>query len=168
MLERSMRTLRRDTRGSALVEGAILIPVLFILMYGVYEFSWFFYQQQLVSTGVRDAARYLARSPIDCDFPSAEWIAQEARAKSLAMTGAVAGGSPRVTGWTADSIAIACTPVANPIGDDGLRAYRGGPVIHVVTVSTRFAETSLGFFSLMRIGTPVVSASHSERRIGPG
>ena len=38
-----------------------MVPVLFTLMFGVLEFSYYFYQQHLVSTGVRDAARYLAR-----------------------------------------------------------------------------------------------------------
>ena len=51
----------RDQEGSALIEGAILVPVLFALIFGVLEFSYYFYQQHLVSTGVRDAARYLAR-----------------------------------------------------------------------------------------------------------
>ena len=139
------------------MEGAVLIPVLFLLMYGVYEFSWFFYQQQLVSTGVRDAARYLARSSVDCGIPSPEWTAQEARAKALAITGAVIGGAPRVPGWRAAMVAVTCTAIANPIGTSGLRAYRGGPFIHLVTVSTRFAAPTLGFFRLVRIDAPAVT-----------
>jgi hypothetical protein len=163
-----MQTIGLDNRGSALVEGALLIPVLFILLYGVYDFSWFFYQQQLVSAGIRDAARYLARSDGYCDTASPEWTAQEAGAKNLATTGAIAGGPLRVTGWSPNMVAVNCTPVANPLGGDGLRSYRGGPFIYIVTVSTRFAERSLGFFSLVRVAVPVMSTSHSERVIGPG
>jgi Flp pilus assembly protein TadG len=165
--EKSMRSWRLGIDGSALVEGALLIPVLFVLMYGVYDFSWFFYQQQLVATGVRDAARYLARSAEFCDVVSPEGIAQEARAKNLAATGMIAGGAARVTGWSPNMVAVTCTPVANPIGPSGLKMYRGGPFIYVVTVSTRFAELSLGFFGLLRVAAPVISVSHSERVIGP-
>jgi Flp pilus assembly protein TadG len=45
-----------------LLEGTIVVPVLFALVLGTLAFSYFFYQQHLVSTGVRDAARYLART----------------------------------------------------------------------------------------------------------
>jgi hypothetical protein len=66
------------------------------------------------------------------------------------------------------AITVTCTSVANPIGRDGLKMYHGGSVVHVVTVSTHFAERSLGFFSLLRLSVPVISMSHSERVIGPG
>ena len=41
--------------GSALIEGAIIVPVLLILVLGVFEFSWLIYQQHLISTGIHDA-----------------------------------------------------------------------------------------------------------------
>jgi hypothetical protein len=164
----SIRSLLRDVRGSALVEGALLIPVLFVLMYGVYDFSWFFYQQQLVATGVRDAARYLARLPGFCDAVSQEQVTQEQRARNLAVSGAVEGGRARLSGWNVNMVTTTCTSIANPLGAAGLRTYRGGPLIHVVTVSTRFAERPLGFFGLLRLPVPVISMSHSERVIGPG
>ncbi|HTE77632.1 MAG TPA: TadE/TadG family type IV pilus assembly protein, partial [Xanthobacteraceae bacterium] len=47
-------------RGTALIESAIVLPVFLMLIGGVYEFGYYFYQEQLVTTGVRDAARYLA------------------------------------------------------------------------------------------------------------
>lgn len=162
------RSLRQDIKGSALIEGALVIPVLFVLMYGVYDFSWFFYQQQMVSTGVRDAARYLARSPAFCDAISPEHSTQEDWAKNLAVSGAIGGGAARVPGWKIDMIAVTCTSVENPINADGLKTYRGDIFVHVVTVSTRFPERSLGFFSLLRLPVPVISMSHSERVIGPG
>jgi hypothetical protein len=167
VLTKTTRSLRRDDGGSALVEGALIIPVLFVLVYGAFEFSWFFYQQQLVSSGIRDAARYLARSPAFCNQASSEWTAREAMAKNLAATGQIGGGSARVSGWTSGMIAVSCLPVANPIGSDGLRSYRGGAFIYVVTVSTRFVESSLGFFRLLHLAVPAVSMSHSERVIGP-
>ena len=54
--------LVRDQTGSALVEATVLVPVLLILFLGVFEYSYVFYQQQLIEIGVRDAARYLSRT----------------------------------------------------------------------------------------------------------
>ena len=158
----------RDRNGSALMEGAILLPVLMLLMFGVYEFSWLFYQQHVMSEGLRDAARHLTRSSSPCNPTSPAWIADAAAAQILAATGAVAGGPPRIKGWSPRMVEVACTAVENPIGADGLRAYRGNAVVYVVTVSSRFSDPSLGFFHLLGLEPPVPSLSHSERAIGPG
>ena len=168
MSVRGLRSLRRNDEGSALIEGAIIVPFLLVLVLGVFEFSWLIYQQHLISTGVRDAARYLARSPNGCDAASALWDAEEAAARRLAVTGAINGIAPRVKGWTAAMVSIGCTPIDNAVAPDGLRTYRGADVIHVVTVSTRFADPSLGFFRFVGLQSPRISGTHSERVIGPG
>jgi TadE-like protein len=166
-----MQTLQswwRDRNGSALVEGAVLLPVLMILMFGVYEFSWLFYQQQVMSDGLRDAARHLARSANPCEAGSPAWVAEAAAAQMLATTGTVANAPARVKGWNPRMVDIVCTPIENSIGADGLRVYRGGGVVYVVTVSSRLVDPSLGFFRLFGLDPPVISGSHSERAIGPG
>src|SRR5206468_252085 len=53
----------RDNVGSALLEGAVLTPLLLVVLGGVYEFSWIYHKQKLIEAGVRDAARYLSRVP---------------------------------------------------------------------------------------------------------
>jgi hypothetical protein len=168
MLTRLLRFLRHDQDGSALVEGAVVVPLLFLLLFGVYEFSWFFYQQHLVSTGIRDAARYLARVVNSCNAFSPAWEIEQTYAKNLATTGSINGGAERVRGWNAAMVTPRCTAIDNPIGADGLGIYRGGNAIHVVTVSTRFTEPSLGFLGFLRLPPLVISVSHSERAIGPG
>jgi TadE-like protein len=168
MLRPLLQLLAGDEEGTALMEGAIVVPVLCILLFGVYEFSWFFYQQHLVSTGLRDAARYLARSSAACNLDAPDWWLNQAGAKRLATTGSILGGAPRVKGWTGAAVRLTCTPVENPIGGSGLSAYRGGPVIYVVTASTRFVDPALGFLRLLGLQAPTISVSHSERVIGPG
>src|SRR5436853_625422 len=69
-----------DCEGSALLEGTVMVPFLCVLVFGALEFSRYFYQQHLISTGVRDAARFLARTP---DPTAGTW--QDA-AKNLAAT----------------------------------------------------------------------------------
>jgi hypothetical protein len=163
-----LETLTRDEDGTALIEGAIVVPVLCVLLFGIYEFSWFFYQQHVISTGLRDAARYLAHLAAPCNPGSPSWPIEHARAKNLATTGSVGGGAARVKGWTAAAVRLSCTPIDNPIGADGLNAYRGGPVIYVVTASTRFVDPALGLLGLLGLKSPTISVSHSERVIGPG
>ena len=165
-----MRNFWRAEDGSALLEGAILTPVLFALVFGVLEFSFYFYQQHLVSTGVRDAARYVAHA----NDPTAG--ATQTVAQNLAATGSAAGGSARrVTGFDPGDVAVSFSSIGNAIdGGTGLRPYReavadcGGPdMIRMITVTGSFTYAPLGFWSLLGpAAVPMVSASHSERCIG--
>lgn len=60
-LHGTLRRLRRDTSGAALVEFAILLPILLVLFGTVVESARTFWTYQTTIAGVRDAARYLAR-----------------------------------------------------------------------------------------------------------
>ena len=167
---RRMRKFWRAEDGSALLEGAILTPVLFALVFGVLEFAYFFYQQHLVSTGVHDAARYLSHS----DNPTAGTA--QTVAQNLAATGSAAGGSARrVKGFDPGNVAISYSLIANDIdGGTGLRPYReavpdcGGPdEIRMINVTGSFTYAPLGFWGFLGLGSmPTVRASHTERCIG--
>src|SRR5213592_2954397 len=98
MFMRRGQSLRRDERGSALIEAAILMPLLIALLAGVFEFSWFFYQQHLVAIGLHDAVGYLARSSDTCNSTSRAWKVELAQAKNLATSGSISGGAARVRG----------------------------------------------------------------------
>ena len=98
--------LGRDETGSALLEGAIVVPFLFTLVLGILEFSNFFVQQHLVSTGVRDAARYLARVADSSNGAS------QTAAQNLASTGSLAGGSTRrVAGFDPADVTVSFATV---------------------------------------------------------
>jgi hypothetical protein len=99
MFMRREQTFRGDERGSALIEAAILTPLLIVLFIGVFEFSWFFYQQHLVVIGLHDAVSYLARSADPCNPTSRVWKTKQEHAKNLATSGTIKGGPPRVRGW---------------------------------------------------------------------
>ena len=168
--------LWRSTNGSALVEASLLTPILIVLFFGVFEFAWYFRNQQLVEIGVRDAARYLARGPYVSAFtpegnnPCLD-ATNVAAAKNLAVTGTNDGsGSVRVKGWTTADVTILCgdgTGATTPI-DNSARNYAGPSTIYVVTVSTNFADPALGYFGLLGLGTLSLSASHNERSFGSG
>lgn len=53
------RRLRGDD-GAVIVETALVAPLLFLLIFGIIEFGWYFYQSQNVRHGAREAARLAA------------------------------------------------------------------------------------------------------------
>jgi Flp pilus assembly protein TadG len=166
MFARRGKSLWRDQQGSALMEGAVMVPLVIAFFSGVFEFSWFFYRQHLVAIGLHDAASYLARSSDPCNPTSHAWKAALEQAKNLATTGSLSGGAARIRGWTADSVTPLCTKIDNPIGTNGLSRYRGLSV-YVVTVSTKFTYPSLGVLALLKLQSRSISASYSQRAVEP-
>lgn len=169
-----VRSLWPNRDGSALLEASILTPMLFSMVLGVYEFSWYFYQQQLVEAGIRDSVRYLARIPIPntttnpCSLSDANgtsFATYVARAQNIAATGQTAsGGTARVKGWTAANVSISCPLSSSPIG-----TYADGTTtMWIISASTNFADPSLGFLSFLGLKVPNIRASHQERFMGPG
>src|SRR5258708_40374979 len=151
MSVRILQSLWRNGEGSALIEGAVLMPVLLILVLGVFEFSWLIDQQHLISTGINDAARYIARSANPHD------VTIQRDAKNLATTGAIDGDTARVRGWTTRDVNIRYASVNNPVGTDGLTLFRGGAVIQTVSVSTTFTAPSLGFLRFPGLYAPALA-----------
>jgi Flp pilus assembly protein TadG len=146
----------RSNRGTALIESAIVLPVFLMLIGGVYEFGYFFYQQQLMTTGVRDAARYLALSA----NPNNATKQQEAI--KLAVFGEIDGGTiARVPGWSTRDVAISMTVLDNSSG-----FYCAGCTVAVITVSTSLTDSSLGFLGLLGLNAPIISVLHQERWVG--
>ncbi len=162
MSVRILQSVWRNGEGSALIEGAIVVPLLLILVLGVFEFSWLIDQQHLISTGIHDAARYIAQSANPND------LTIQKRAKNLATTGAIDGDTARVRGWAARDVSISYSSVENPVDVNGSTTFRGGAVIRSVTVSTTFSVPSLGFFGFLGLKPPALTVSHQERVIGPG
>jgi hypothetical protein len=163
---RGGQSLLRDLQGSTLIEGAVMVPVLIAFFSGVFEFSWFFYQQHLVAIGLHDAASYLARSSDPCNPTSHAWKVELEQARNLATHGSISGGAARVRGWTTESVTPQCTKIDNPVGTNGLSRYRGSS-IYIVTVSTKLTYPPLGFVTLLKLRSPVISASYSQRAIEP-
>lgn len=162
-----IRRLRKDDGGSALLEGAIVVPVLFALVLGALEFSFFFFQQHLIAMGVRDAARYLARTD-----PTNG--ATQTAAQNLAATGSITTNSfRRVAGFEPSDVAITFTFVNNPLAS-GVRPYResvdwcGGSTdqVRIIVVTGTYRYTTLGFLGFFGLTIPNTTVIHRERCIG--
>ncbi len=167
---RAFHRLRRDESGAAMVEAAVVMPVLFLLFFGVFEFSKLFYDRHLVETAVRDTARYLART--------SDPAAAAEQARLLAVYGTVDGnGARRVSWWnppaltvTAGSCSGFCavvTTVANPIDSvTRERTYRGTADVRTIEVSAELAYPGLGTLRLLGLDTLRFRVAHAERVIG--
>src|SRR5262249_8151736 len=165
MFARREPSLWIDQQGSALIEGAVVIPLLIALVFGVFEFSWLSYQQHLVAIGLHDAADYLARSPDPCNAVSRAWKAEQLHAKNLATRGSLSGGAGRGAGGAAGKVTGKCPKIDKPPQPNGPSPCRTASV-YVVTAPTEFTYPSLGLLSLLHLRSPVISASYSERAIG--
>jgi len=160
MLANRFFRFRHDTRGAAAVEVGLAFPFIVMFASGLFEFGSLFYNFELIQTGVRDAARYLARVP----NPSAA----ETAARNLATRGTVdATGTLRVKGWQSADITITYETTPNPVDPDtGHRSYRGGDPLRVVRVSTEFNHSGLGLPKNLWLTPTKVIAAHEERYVG--
>jgi Flp pilus assembly protein TadG len=156
MVSRRLKSFWRNDSGTALIESAIVLPVFMLLIGGVCEFGYFFYQQQLVTTGVRDAARYLALAA------NPNNVTSQTEAITLAVYGLINGSTtPRVLGWSTADVTVSVTAPDNSSG-----VYCSDCIIETITVSTSFADPSLGFLGLLGMKAPKISVSHQERWVG--
>ncbi len=187
MMKQFRRFLQQD-EGAVMVEMAVVMPFIFMLAYGIFEFGNVLYQHHLIATGVRDAARFLSRWPMppcpcppSIENPTTQDIIDEIKdvggvvAKNIALKGLPVGGAYRVSWWNGvapNDIDITIVPIANPIDPGtGERPYRGGDFIKIITVSTTVSYNGLGFLNLLDYGGGSITLldftlSHQERYNG--
>ncbi|WP_448187741.1 TadE/TadG family type IV pilus assembly protein [Azospirillum sp. sgz301742] len=149
--------LRRDRRGTAIVETAIVLPVIMLLLFGLMEAGRALQQQHTLAKTVRDAARYLARVSLACPANTdPNWAAARSTAQHLAMTGKLSGGTALVKGWTEASFTVADPTCSN---------WSGRPV-QLITVSANVPYQDLGLLGYLGLGPMRLGASHQQVHIG--
>lgn len=155
---RALHAFGRDSSGQALVETTIMMPFLLLLCGGVFEFGSLFYQKMLIETGVRDAARYMAR----CSIASCS----ETIAQNIAVHGNLDGtGDERVSGWATGDVTITYVDFVNDDGS-GNKLYRGGSTIQVVRVTTTYTYTGTGLLGFLGFAGIDFTAQHEQRVVG--
>ena len=156
-LRKLARPLHSDQRGTSTIELAIVLPVLFTIGLGMFEFGYLIYNYHLINVGVRDAARYAAGLPAGT---------ADASAKSIAMKGVTSGGTWRISWWNdPNTVTITYPTVANTLVG-GVKSYRGGDTITMVTVSTDVPYQAVGFLGYLGLGSITLHAQHEERLYG--
>lgn len=135
-LEKPYRSCRRNRRGAAAVEFAVVAPVFFLLVFGMIEYGRMVMVQQLLTNAAREGAR----------------VGVLDNSTAADVTTAV---SNYLTAANINSPTIACNP-SNPSS-----AGYGQPV--TVTVSIPFSQVSW-LPSPMFLGGTTMTASSAMRR----
>jgi Flp pilus assembly protein TadG len=143
----------RETDGAALLETVIIVPVILILLSGLLEFGTLMFNKLELDTGLRDAARYLARCQ-DYMNGTPVYGCSTDQAKDIAVYGNTyagnvvpAGTKARVFGLTIGAVTITlnkfpsggtCTNVTTTVCVVRVAAdfnYAGGPLLGLVGLS---------------------------------
>lgn len=110
---------RHAQRGVAIVEFALILPMLLVMTFITTEFGRALYQYNSVAKSVRDAARYLSQQT-----PGT----RATEAANLVVYGNTAGtGAPVAAGLTTGNVAAPTWQLQDPV-------VPGGPTINAVTV----------------------------------
>lgn len=126
--------------GAAASEFALLLPMLLALMFVCFEGGHYMYVEHQIVKGVRDGARFAARHPFSkftCATVDAALVTQ---IQEVTRTGAVSGGTSRVSGWDNAEVTVtaSCPGTAVTTG-----IYTGMANAPRVTVSAQVPYPSL-------------------------
>ena len=104
-------SLLKDEQGGPLAEMAILLLPFMLIIAMVIEGGNILWRHQISLKAVRDATRYVSRTPLlfddNCRLDDTVLATTIASAKQLGSTGLLQGGSALLPGWTAENIEIA-------------------------------------------------------------
>lgn len=164
-----IKRFRRNERGAALVEFTLTLPFLLVLAAGLGEFGVMLHQQQVITTSVRDAARYAARASVafkSCPISTQpEWTQIVADAQTIAMRGSLNGSAPllvpAMNSTTMVTVADACAPAGSFVSPAG-----GGNNIPVITITATAPYSGSGFLGFLGLGSLSLTATHSQMWVG--
>ncbi len=156
-LPHTLRRIGRSEDGAILVEFALVLPMMLLVFAVIVEGSRLFYSYQTTISGVRDAARYLARVvPANICIAGGSVTTHTAKLTAI-VTQSVTGSSVIPSGVTVTSVtpSFACHP----------GAYRGGGNAAVAQVTATITVTfPFGtIFSLFGGTIPTLTTSVTDR-----
>ena len=109
----------RSEKGQAMVEFALVVPILRVLLCGIVDFGWLYYNQITLNNAAREGARYAV---IHYD-PSTDWKGDAENRMIISMTG----------------VSSAVAVVSDPVGQTITASVTATPQI-----LTGFTSTILG------------------------
>jgi Flp pilus assembly protein TadG len=142
-IRKSAAVFFAEQDGVAMTEAIVVVPFLTLFAVGVIEFGALFWQREQIETGLRDAARYMAR----CRHPIATC---ETTARNLAYYGSSAQTAERVPGWNDTNSPITFTPTTVGTQD-------------IIRARTAHDLVNSPLFNFLGIGTISISADHNQR-----
>jgi len=171
MRKRTNRIWRKgvqDTRGAALIEFTLVLPILLSLALGVTEFGRMIQHHHVVQKGVRDAARYLARVDIGnttCT-KDANWNAKEVIAKDLAMKGSTDPAATLILNYWTNPTTITVALNCYNITADDFRGRENSSTIPRVEVTAIVPYQDIGLLEVLGFGPLTFTLAHEEMNFG--
>ena len=106
-----------DDRGGPLVEMAVLLLPFMVMIAMVIEGGSMLWNHQISLKAARDTTRYLSRIPLlfdeNCGLDGAVFESATTSAKTLGISGLLAGGPPLIANWTSANIEVATPSVVS-------------------------------------------------------
>jgi Flp pilus assembly protein TadG len=134
---------RHRTRGQALVEFALVLPIFILLLAGMLDFGAALYSRMTVINAAREGARAAVTAPLKSDIPS------------LVST-AVSNASNGLTiGATASCVAIKTTPAPCNFGTGAGTLAKAGDAVDVNVTYTYHTFFPFMFGATFDLGTTV-------------
>ena len=146
----------RDARGNAVVEFALVLPLLLLLLTGITEIGRAYYQANAVEKGLRAGALFAGRN----SFPLTSQV--RTMVANLVKTGTLDGSGPYlVSGWADVNADLNI--------DDTLTfpvdATTTIPVVRV-TATVPFDPLLPGMMALVGLGDVNIQLSHEQAYVG--
>jgi Flp pilus assembly protein TadG len=153
-----MKKIINETCGAALVEFAIITPLLFVLLFGIIEFGIVLYDQAVITNASREGARWAAAYYINPTNANAShpqcsdvgtYITNPSYMNLKSKLISLASPKPDVKGCCGSG----CTPSTGWPSTNGTYAYQndGGNVGNADSVTVQYSYNSLVFGSLIKI-----------------
>lgn len=163
LFHRKKSTFRECTSGAALVEAAVVLPILIFLTVGLLDFGLAYKSVSAGQKSIRSAARYLSRLPLSrlCDSGA---NSGQVEGKNVAWYGTTTAGiKSTVPGWDASdsNIVITLSPTcttSTPASDAKLQRK--------INISATIPYTALAWQALGLPPTLNIPIQHEERWLG--
>ncbi|TIU37556.1 MAG: pilus assembly protein [Mesorhizobium sp.] len=164
-----LHRFRHDRSGTALVEMALIAPLMLVLSAGVFEFGNLIHEKLLMEAGLSDGARFAARCNSQLYTNAGLTIDCANVATNIAVFGNAAGtGNARVSGWQkADvTVTIAASGSCHDAVVAGVTQYRSTTAqVCIVRAAGTLDYSDVGMLSLLSIGPITLNGFHEERLI---
>ena len=152
----SLIRVPRDARGNAVVEFALVLPLLLLLLTGITEIGRAYYQANAVEKGLRAGALFAGRS----SFPLTAQV--RTMVANLVKTGTLDGSGPYlVSGWAdVDADLNIDDTLTFPVD-----ATTTIPVVRL-TATVPLDPLMPGMLALVGLGDVTIELSHEQAYVG--
>jgi Flp pilus assembly protein TadG len=147
-------SFRRDRRGVAATEFALILPFFLLLLVGVYEFGSYLAQASSLEKSLRSGAMYAARSTLPLSQQKLTEIA------NIVKTGDRSGQQPaRIPGWSDASATLSVTTRTYSADGQDVELIR-------LEASIPYLPLMSGFLSNLGFAELRMRAAHEQAHLG--